>query len=48
MLYVPVNRYGHVGMLPGVPFYGTFTQNENVMTFFKCLKYSDVMAKNPF
>ena len=29
---------GHVGMLP--PFYRTFTQNENVITSNKCLKYN--------
>ena len=29
MLNVPVNSKGHVGRLP--PFYGTFTQNEDVM-----------------
>ena len=38
MLYVPVNSSGHVGTLP--PLYGTFTQNEDVMTFNKCLKYN--------
>ena len=37
MLYVPDNSYGHVGML--LPFYGTFTQNEDVMTSHKCLEY---------
>ena len=37
MLYVPVNSQGHVGTLP--PLYGTFTQNEDVMTSNKCLKY---------
>ena len=36
MLYVPVNSQGHVGTLP--PLYGTFTQNEDVMTSNKCLK----------
>ena len=29
---------GHVGMLP--PFYRTFTQNEDVITSNKCLKYN--------
>ena len=38
MLYIPVNRKGHVGRLP--LFYGTFTQNEDVMTSYKCLKYN--------
>ena len=39
LLNVPVNSYfGHVGTLP--PFYGTFTQNEIVMTSNKCLRYS--------
>ena len=36
MLYVPVNSYGHVGTLP--PLYGTFTQNEGVMTYSKRLQ----------
>ena len=39
VLYVSVNSYGHVGTL--LPFYGNFTQNENVMTSNKGLK------KNP-
>ena len=30
MLYVPVNRSGHIGTLP--PFYGTFTHHYDVMT----------------
>ena len=30
MLNIPVNSYGHVGTL--LPFYRTFTQNEDVMT----------------
>ena len=38
VLYVLVNIQGHVGTLP--PFYGTFTQNEDVMTSYKCLKYN--------
>ena len=38
MLYVPVNSYGHVGTLP--PFYGTFTQIEDVITSNKGLKYN--------
>ena len=38
MLYFPVNSKGHVGTLP--PFYGTFTQNVDVMTSNKCLKYN--------
>ena len=37
MLNVPVNSHGNVGTLP--PFHGTFTQNEDVMTFNKCFKY---------
>ena len=35
MLNIPDNIYGYHGMLP--PFYGTFTQNEDVMTYNKCL-----------
>ena len=38
MLNVTVNIKGHVGTLP--PFYGTFTQNEDVMISNKCLKYN--------
>ena len=38
MFYIPVNSQGHVGRLP--PFYGTCTQNEDVMTSNKCLKYN--------
>ena len=38
MLYIPVNSHGHVGILS--PFYGTFNQNEDVMTSNKCLKYN--------
>ena len=38
MLNVPVNSYGHVGTLP--PFYGTFTQNQDVITSKKYLKYN--------
>ena len=38
MLYVPVNSYGHVGMLH--PFYGTSIQNKDVMTSKKCFKNS--------
>ena len=38
LLYVPVNSNGQVGTFP--PFYGTFTQNEDVMTSRKCLKYN--------
>ena len=37
-LYVPVNSSGHVWTLP--PLYGTFTQNEDVMTSNTCLKYN--------
>ena len=37
MFNIPVNSCGHFGTLP--PFYGTFTQNEAVMTSNKCLKY---------
>ena len=36
LLNAPVNSYGHVGKMP--PFYGTFTQNEDVMISNKCLK----------
>ena len=43
MLYVPVNSQGHVGTLP--PLYGTFTQNEDVMTSNKCLKYNNHPTK---
>ena len=43
MLYVPVNSQGHVGTLP--PLYGTFTQNEDVMTFNKCLKSNNHPTK---
>ena len=48
MLYVPVNSQGHVGMLP--PLYGTFcfTQNEDVMTSNKCLKYASNQAKKAY
>ena len=35
ILNVPVNNKCHVGTVP--PFYGTFTQNEDVMTSNKCL-----------
>ena len=35
---------GHVGMLP--PFYRTFTQNEDVITSNKCLKYN--YPTNPY
>ena len=38
MFNVPINNKGHVRTLP--PFYGTFTQNEDVMTSNKCLKYN--------
>ena len=38
MLYVPVRSLGHIGTLP--PFYGTFTQNEDVVTSNKRLKYN--------
>ena len=38
MLNVKVKSYGHVGMLP--PFYGTFTQKEDVMASSKCFEYS--------
>ena len=38
MLYVPVNSNGHVWTL--LPFYGTFTQNDDAMTSNKCLKYN--------
>ena len=34
ILYVPVNGYGHVGMLP--PFYGTLTLHDDIMTSKKC------------
>ena len=34
ILYVPVNNNGHVGTLP--PFYGTFTQHKDGMTFKLC------------
>ena len=33
---VPVNSYGHVGMLP--PLYGTFTHYKNVMAIIMRLK----------
>ena len=46
MLYVPVNSQGHVGTLP--PSYGTFTQNEDVMTSNKCLKYPSNQAKKAY
>ena len=46
MLYVPVNSQGHVGTLP--PHYGTFTQNEDVMTSNKCLKYPSNQAKKAY
>ena len=36
MFNIPVNSKGHVGTLP--PLYGTFTQNEDVMTSNKCFK----------
>ena len=38
MFYVPVNSSDQVGTLP--PLYWTFTQNEDVMTSNKCLKYN--------
>ena len=38
MLNVPIKSKGHVGTLP--PFYGTFTQSEDVMTSNKCFKYN--------
>ena len=38
MLNVPIKSKGHVGTLP--PFYGTFTQREDVMTSNKCFKYN--------
>ena len=38
MLYVTVNGYGNVETLP--PIYGTFAQNEDVMTSNKCLKHN--------
>ena len=38
MINVLVNSHGHVGVLP--PFYGTYTQNDNVMTSNKCFKYN--------
>ena len=34
MLYTPVNSYGNVGRL--LPFYGTLTQNKDVMTLKIC------------
>ena len=43
MLYVPVNSQGHVGTLP--PLYGAFTQNLDVMTSNKCLKYNNHPTK---
>ena len=46
VLYVPVNSQGHVGTLP--PHYGTFTQNEDVMTSKKCLKYPSNQAKKAY
>ena len=46
MRYVPVNSQCHVGTLP--PLYGTFTQNEDVMTFNKCLKYASNQAKKAY
>ena len=46
MLYVPVNSQGHVGTLP--PHYRTFTQNEDVMTSNKCLKYPSNQAKKAY
>ena len=38
MLNVQVKSNVHVGTLP--PFYGTFTQNVEVMTSNKCFKYN--------
>ena len=38
ILNLLVNSYGHAGALP--PFYGTFTQNKDVMTSKKCFKYN--------
>ena len=38
MLNIPVNNKGVVGTLP--PFNATFTQNKDVMTANKCLKYN--------
>ena len=45
MLYVPVNSYGHVGMLH--PFYGTFNQNKDVMTSKKCFSYNHPSKATP-
>ena len=42
MFNVPVNSYGHVGTLP--LFYGTFSQNEDVMTSNKYFKYNHLQS----
>ena len=39
VLCVSVSSNGHVGRLP--PFYGTFTPNQDVMTFKNCFKNND-------